>query len=230
MTLARAHMLGIRILATTIVVLTAAAYATTAAAQSRPRSQPKSSQHEAFFRCKDRNGQTHYGDSMPPECVGQDTEVLNEHGMQLRLIEGEATRQKRLAREAEEAKIRKEKDQRALRDRTLIETFLSVEDIERLRDQRLEQLEAQYRVTEQNIVRLRERQTRLQNQAGRFKPYSDRPNAPPLPESLGAEMVNTVNGLRVYQESLIANRKEQEALTEQFESDIKRFKELKGLR
>ena len=229
MTLARAHILGIRILATTIVVLTAA-YSTTAAAQARPRPQPKSASHEAFFRCKDREGQTHYGDSLPAECVGQDTEVLNDNGMQLRLIEGDATRQKRLVREAEEAKVRKEKDQRALRDRTLIETYLTVEDIERLRDQRLEQLEAQLRVTEQNIANLRERQTRLQAQVSRFKPYSDKPNAPPLPESLGSEMVNTVNGLRVYQQSLTANRKEQQAPTDQFESDIKRFKELKGLR
>jgi hypothetical protein len=229
MTLARAHILGIRILATTLVVL-AAAYSTTAAAQTRPRPQPKSASHEAFFRCKDRNGQTHYSDSMPQECAGLDTEVLNENGMQLRLIEGDATRQKRLVREAEEAKARKERDQRALRDRTLIETYLTVEDIERLRDQRLEQLDAQLRVTEQNITNLRERQTRLQAQVARFKPYNDKPNAPPLPEPIAAEMVNTVNGLRVYQESLNSNRKEQQALTDQFESDIKRFKELKGLR
>jgi hypothetical protein len=223
MTLAPAHMRGIRIVATTIVVLAMVCSDATAAQKSAPS-------REAFFRCKDRNGQTHYGDSMPPACVGQDTEVLNEHGMQLRLIEGEATRQKRLQREAEEAKVHKEKEQRALRDRTLIETYLTVDDIERLRDQRLEQLNAQYRVTEQNIATLHERQTRLQAQIARFKPYSDKPNAPPLPEQLAAEVVNTVNGLRVYQESLNANRKEQAQLNESFDADIKRFKELKGLR
>ncbi|MGH8236751.1 MAG: DUF4124 domain-containing protein [Steroidobacteraceae bacterium] len=195
-----------------------------AAAQTRAASR------EAFFRCKDRNGQIHYGDSMPPECTGLDTEVLNDRGMQVRLIEGEATRAKRLEREAVEAKVRKEKEERALRDRTLTETYLSVEDIERLRNQRLEQLNAMYRVTEQNITSLRERQTRLEGQIARFKPYSDKPDAPPLPEHLAAEMVNTVNGLRVYEQSLAANRKEQAALNEAFDLDVKRFKELKGLR
>jgi hypothetical protein len=223
MTLARAHMRGIRTVATTIVVL-ASLYSDLTAAQNR------SSTREAFFRCKDRNGQVQYGDSMPPACEGLDTEVLNDNGMTLRVIEGEATRQKRLQRETEEAKVRKEKDARALRDRTLIETYLTVEDIERLRDQRLEQLSAQYRVTEQNIANLHERQTRLEAQIARFKPYSDNPNAPPLPDHLAAEMVNTVNGLRVYQESLAASRKEQADLTASFEADIKRFKELKGLR
>jgi hypothetical protein len=215
-------MRGIRIIATTIVLL-AVAHVTAAAAQNR-------SSREAFFRCKDRNGQTHYGDSVPPQCAGMDTEVLNDRGMQVRLIEGEATRLKRLEREATEAKARKERDQRALRDRTLIETYLTVEDIERLRGQRLEMLDAQYRVTEQNMASLRDRQARLEAQIARFKPYSDKPDAPPLPDHLASEMVNTVNGLRVYQESLAANRKEQKELNEQFDSDVKRFKELKGLR
>ena len=218
---ARANMRGIRSIATTIV-LVGAAYAVTAA--------DRSSSREAFFRCKDRNGQTHYGDSMPPECAGLDTEVLNERGMQVRLIEGEATRLKRLEREAAEAKIRKARLESQLRDRTLIETYLTVEDIERLRNQRLDQLNAQYRLTEQNIANLRERQTRLEAQIARFKPYSDQPNAPPLPEHLGAEMVNTVKSLRVYEQSLVANRKEQVALNESFDSDLKRFKELKGIR
>jgi len=215
-------MRGIRIIATTIV-LAATVYAAATAAQNRVS-------REAFFRCKDRNGQTHYGDSMPPQCAGLDTEVLNDHGMQVRLIEGEATRLKRLEREAAEAKVRKEKERSALRDRTLIETYLTVDDIERLRNQRLEQLNAQYRVTEQNIANLRERQTRLEGQIARFKPYSDNPSAPPLPENLGAEMVNTVNGLRVYEQSLAANRREQAELNKSFDSDVKRFKELKGLR
>lgn len=214
-------MRGIRIIATTIV-LAGMVYAATAAETSRTR--------EAFFRCKDRNGQTHYGDSVPPECAGLDTEVLNDNGMQLRLIEGDATRAKRLEREAVEAKVRKERDRRDLRDRTLIETYLTVEDIERLRDQRIEQLNAQLRLTEQNVVSLRDRQTRMQAQIARFKPYNEAPNALPLPEHLAAEMVNTVNGLRVYEESLKANQKEQTDLREAFASDIRRFKELKGIR
>jgi len=192
--------------------------------------QSAGSSREAFYRCKDGRGQTHYGDSMPPACAGYDTEVLNDNGIVLRLIEGDATRRSRIAREAEEAKARRVREEREQRDRMLIETYLSVEDIERLRDQRLELLVAQHRLTEQNIVSLRDRQGRLENQIARFKPYSDKPNAPPLPDHLAEEMVNTVNGLRVYQESLASNRKEQAALKASFEADIRRFKELKGVK
>jgi hypothetical protein len=194
----------------------------TAHAQSKGR--------EAFYRCKDAAGQTHYGDSLPPACTGFDTEVLNEHGMLVRLIEGDRTRAMRLEREGAEGKVRKEREARAQRDRMLIETYLTVADIERLRDQRLELLVSQYRVTEQNIKNLRERQTRLEQQIARFKPYSEQTNAPPLPDHLAEEMVNLVNGARVYAESLIKNKQEQADVKSTFEADIKRFKELKGIK
>jgi hypothetical protein len=185
---------------------------------------------EAFYRCKDASGQTHYGDSLPQPCRGLDTEVLNENGITVRLIEGERSRTARQAREATETALRQERDARLQRDRTLVETYLSVEDIERLRDQRLDLLTGQYRVTEQNIANLRERQNRLEGQVARFRPYNDNPDAPPLPDHLAEEMVNTVKSLEVYRQSLDKNRQEQVSIKAEFDADIERFKELKNLR
>jgi hypothetical protein len=214
----------------TITITMIAAGVLFAAAASAAQSANKQNNREAFFRCKDARGQTHYGDSMPPACQGQDTEVLNNNGMLVRIIEGEQSRAARQQRETIEAKARKEREQRQQRDRMLIETYLTVEDIERLRDQRLDLLVSQYRVTEQNIANLHDRQGRLQVQIARFKPYSDATDAPPLPDHLAEEMVNTVNGLRVYRESLTKNRKEQADIKSAFDADIRRFKELKGIR
>lgn len=188
------------------------------------------SSHEAFYRCKDASGQTYYGDSKPPQCEGLDTEVLNNNGMLIRVIEGVASRASREQRELGETSARKQREQRQLRDRMLIETYLSVEDIERLRDQRLELLDSQYRVTEQNISNLRDRQKRLEQQVARFSPYSDKSNAPPLPDHLAEEMVNTVNGMRVYQQTLAKTRREQDEIKATFSADIARFKELKGIK
>jgi hypothetical protein len=146
------------------------------------------------------------------------------------MIEGDQTKAARVQREVGDAKIRKEREQRAQHDRMLIDTYLTVEDIERLRDQRIELLVSQYRVTEQNIANMHERQGRLQGQIARFKPYNSDANAPPLPDHLAEEMVNTVKGLRVYQELLTKNTAEQQELRSSFDADIKRFKELKGIR
>ncbi len=166
--------------------------------------QSKSGNREAFYRCKDGSGQTHYGDSLSAAA--------------------------RIQREAAETKIRQERAAREQHDRMLIETYLTVADIERLRDQRVELLASQYRVTEQNIKNLHERQARVQQQIARFKPYNDKPNAPPLPDHLAEELVNIVNGERVYRESLAKNKREQAQVKASFAEDIKRFKELKGIR
>jgi hypothetical protein len=218
-------MRGIRTL--TII---AATLASVAAIAAQKNTQKRAVDKEAYYRCNDAHGQQLFGDSMPPGCIGRDTEVLNTNGMVTRVIEGEQSKATRLSREATEAKERKLKEQRDMRDRMLLETYLSVEDIERLRDQRLEMLVAQNRGTEQTIANMRERQSRLENQVARFKPYSDNPNAPPLPDHLAEEMVNTVNGMKVYQESLQKNLAEQADVASTFSADIKRFKELKGIR
>jgi len=206
--------------------IVAATLASTAAFAAQRTSQSR----EAFYRCKDAKGQILYGDRVPFGCQGLDTEVLNDTGMVMRVIEGDQTRASRLAREATESKEQQAKEQRLQRDRMLLETYLSVEDIERLRDQRIEMLVAQHRATEQTIINLRERQNRLETQVARFKPYSDNPKAPALPDHLAEELVNTVNGLRVYEESLAKNRAEQADVKSTFTADIKRFKELKGIR
>lgn len=217
-------MRGIRTL--TIIAATLASVA----ALPAQKQTKKASEKEAYYRCKDAQGQQLFGDSMPAGCIGRDTEVLSINGMVTRLIEGDQTKAARVSREVTEDKERKLKEQRDLRDRMLLETYLSVEDIERLRDQRLEMLVAQNRITELTIANLRERQGRLENQVARFKPYSSKPNALPLPDHLAEDMVNTVNSMKVYRESLEKNLAEQADLTTSFTADIKRFKELKGIR
>ncbi len=42
--------------------------------------------------------------------------------------------------------------------------------------------------------------------------------------------MNTVNSLRTYQEMLAKNKDEQAQIRKSFDADIKRFKELKGIK
>lgn len=204
--------------------------ALTVCSPALPQSGPGSAAREAFFRCTDARGQTHYGDRQPPACFGLDTQVLNERGTVLRIIEGDQSRAARVQRETQEQAQRKLREEQAQHDRMLIDTYLTVEDIERLRNQRLELLEAQLNVTQQNIVTLRDRQSRLEQQVARFRPYSSKPDAPPLPDHLAEDMVNTVNSLQTYQEAVVSRQKEQEELRAAFARDIARFKQLKGIR
>ena len=194
-----------------------------------PAAGKKSARHvesEEVYRCRNSKGQYEYGQSIPPVCMDQDVEVLDETGRMVRVIPGRRSLEQVAAQKASEEELKAA----AQRDRTLLATYLTVTDIERLRDQRLELLEQQSRVTEQYIANLREREARLMADAQRFRPYSSKASAQPLPDHLAEEMVNTVNGLQVYQEELAKNTAERNQLRAEFEADITRFKELKGIK
>ena len=75
----------------------------------------------------------------------------------------------------------------------------------------------------------RARETRLKEDVRRFRPYSDKTNAPALPDHVAEDIVNTVNGLQVYEQQLATTTVEQERLRTNFDGEIRRFKELKGL-
>jgi hypothetical protein len=208
---------------TTFVALLAivAAPAAWAATKSGAGKKPT----EAVYRCRDASGQSYFGQSIPPECMNLDVEVLDASGRLVRTIPGQKGREQIAAQKSAEEAAKAA----AQRDRTLLATYLSVADIERLRDQRLELLEQQARVTDQYIANLREREARLMNDVRRFRPYNTSDKAPPLPDHVAEEIVNTVNGLQVYQQELAKCTADQERLRTEFAADIARFKELKGL-
>ena len=211
-----------RILAITAAALLVTAPAVVPAAGKRDGKEVSS---EEVYRCRNSKGQFEYGQSIPAVCMDQDVEVVDESGRVVRVIPGRRSLEQVAAQKAAEDAAKAA----AQRDRTLLATYLTVADIERLRDQRLELLEQQSRVTEQYIANLREREARLMADAQRFRPYSSQANAQPLPDHLAEEMVNTVNGLQVYQEELAKNTAERNELRAEFDADITRFKELKGI-
>ena len=194
-------------------------------ADAAGRNTPKQSTEE-MYRCKAVNGRTYVSQAIPAECMDIDVEVLDATGRVVRVIPGrqslEQIAQQKAAADAAAAA--------AQRDKTLLATYLSVADIERLRDQRIELLEQQNVVTRQYIQNLRAREARLMESVQRYRPYSTKPNAPALPEQIASEMVNTVKGLQVYEQELTKNTAERERLAREFGADIQRFRELRGVK
>jgi hypothetical protein len=211
------------IAAAVAVMLLAASPPAPAASKATASKKPPS---EAMYRCRDAQGRIQVGQSIPPECMDLDVEVLDRNGQVVRTIPGRRSLEQLSAQKA----VEEEAKARAQRDRTLLATYLSVADIERLRDQRLELLEQQSRTTHQYIKNLRDRQARLMLDVQRYRPYSDSPKAAPLPDHVSEDIVNTVNGLQVYEQELTKLTAEQELLREEFAADIARFKELKGIK
>jgi hypothetical protein len=183
-----------------------------------------------LYRWVDEKGGVHYDDHVPPEYSKVERNVLNTHGVQVGFEEGELTPEKRAEQErikAEQEKERVAKEEARRHDKMLIDTYLSVSDIEDLRDRRVELLESQIKVTELYLANLRKRLVTLQEEASNYKPYTTREGASQIPENLQLDLTRTSHSINLYEQTLSQTRLTEETLRDSFDSDIRRFKELK---
>jgi hypothetical protein len=115
------------------------------------------------------------------------------------------------------------------RDRTLLQVYQSVEEIEVLRDRRLELIEAQLTIQEQSLANLRARNVQLEKQASRYLPRSKEPDAQVLPEELALDLQRSTSDIGTQQQNLEKKRLERETIRTTFGADIRRFKELRAV-
>ncbi|NND55212.1 MAG: hypothetical protein HKN56_09625 [Gammaproteobacteria bacterium] len=184
------------------------------------------------YRWQDEKGASHYGDYVPPEYAGSAHSVLNEHGVEVETVTGPLSEQEK----ARQAKIAASKAQAAeairaaaIRDKVLLSTYLSVAEIEALRDRRMELLGGQIRITQKYLDNLREKLLKLEREAQRYSPYSADPGARPIDEKLARELSETLNSILLYEQTLAKSKDEQRQVEEKFAADIRRFNELQGL-
>jgi hypothetical protein len=187
---------------------------------------------DSFYRWVDEDGVVHYGDSVPPEYSKQERQIVNDYGVEIDRLAREKTAAE-LSAEQEALALEQEKQRQAeaemRRDEVLLNTYLSVDEIEALRNQRMVLLDGRVRVTEAYLGSLRQKLANLQNDAKRFRPYSSDPDAPPIHDNLAKELSNTLNSIIAYEQTLTETRTQQVQLVAKFDDDITRFKSLKGL-
>jgi hypothetical protein len=178
-----------------------------------------------LYKWLDQQGETHYGDHVPPEYAGAEQEIVNSQGVETERVE----RQRSPEELAAEEQTRRAAENKTSRDRNLLNTYVSVPEIERLRDQRLALLSDQVKVTGQFLEILNGRMNELRRGSMRFRPYSSDPKAPPMTDQIAEDLVRVGSDLHTQEQNLAEKENEKAAMTQQFESDIARFKELKGI-
>ncbi len=189
--------------------------------------QSGTSQKGKVYRWVDKNGQVHYGQSVPPEYAEQDRDVLNAHGVSVRREEGSTTPEEARTQTATDKALR-EVAQRKQRDRVLLQTYQSVEEINALRDRRLDLLDAQLTIQEESLKTLRRKHAQLKEREAKFKPINTAANAQPMPDGLSADIERSEADIETYEANLAKKREERVTTIARFESDTVRFKELKG--
>jgi len=179
-----------------------------------------------LYKWVDAQGQVHYGDHVPDEYANQEQHVFNRQGVEVDRIEAQKTPEQAAA---EAQRVQAALDSRN-RDRNLVSTYASVDEIERLRDQRLGLLSDQIKVATQFLDILHGRLDKLHSDASHFKPYSDNPKASRMPDAVAEDLARVGSDIRTQEDNLRQKRADQAALQSQFDADIARYRELKGIR
>jgi hypothetical protein len=211
-------MLRSRLLSTSVLI-GAAVLAAGAWGASAPTSGHK------VYKWVDAQGVTHYGDQIPPEYAAQAHGVINNQGIEVEHTDAQKTPEQLAAEDQKKL----DADQRASRDHNLLSTYGSVQEIERLRDQRLSLLTDQIKLKEQFLETLNVKMNKLKATSALYKPYSSDPKAPPMTDQLAEDLVRVGSDIHTQEENLREKRTEQANMNQEFEGDIARFKELKGI-
>jgi hypothetical protein len=181
-----------------------------------------------LYRWVDKNGQVHYGDSVPAEYAEQDREVLNRQGLPVGREEGTITPEEAAAKAAAD-KAARDEQKRKLRDRVLLQTYQSVQELEILRDNRLDLVDAQLTIQEQSLSNLRAQRAQIERIASRYAPVNAAADALPIPDELAADLEQSTNDIATQESNLERRRQERESIRQTFEADIARYKELRAI-
>lgn len=195
---------------------------------AQKKSAAKNTTSSKVYRWVDAEGTVHYSDQIPPEQAPADRQILNQYGVPIRAEQGamstaEIAAEKRAIEEREAARAAAE------RDAVLLSTYLSVDEIEELRNRRVDLIKGQISLTENYLHSLTDKLQKLQKEAGAFKPYSQDPDAEPIDAALAQELSDTLDSIALYEKTLLDTRSRQQRLVSEFDAAITRFKELKGL-
>ncbi|MFK8016769.1 MAG: DUF4124 domain-containing protein [Gammaproteobacteria bacterium] len=187
-------------------------------------------QADKLYKWVDDNGVTHYGDSVPADDSRRERAVLNDQGVKVEVLPRQKTAQE-LAVEAQRQRELQAKAQRAEkareRDRILLDTYLSVDEIADLRDRRVLALEAQIGVTRHYMKNLQQKWDELETEARRYNfPFDEESDLPSLPDDIAQHLIHTEKAMAEHLHTVQSLKAEQGEIRDNFERDMNRFKEL----
>ena len=178
-----------------------------------------------LYKWVDDKGTTHYGETVPPEYADKDRVELNQAG---RVIKNEevVTPERRRAKEQEDAKKRDEENvvlEQRRHDRTLLNTYSNVKEIDQARVRSVQQIDASINVLNSYIKTASDNLLGLQKEADGYT-NANRKIPPSLEEDLQESQVR----LAKLQHDAEKPNAEKAALEARFAADKVRYMELTG--
>ncbi len=181
-----------------------------------------------LYRWVDDEGRVHYSDRVPAEVAGKARSQLNEQGLEVKKVEAAKTPEE-IAREKELKRLRAEQkrlieEQRA-KDRVLLRTFRTEDDILMARNGKLAAIDVIIQVARSNIRRLKLKLADMQANAADLERRGE-----VISRRYLDEIESTRQQLKEGYASIIREERQKEVIRQKFSQDLQRFRKLKNLR
>ncbi|MFA6970831.1 MAG: DUF4124 domain-containing protein [Gallionella sp.] len=178
-----------------------------------------------MYKWVDDKGTTHYGETIPAEYANKDRQLLNKSGVVVK-TQDVLTPEERRAKEAETAKMQAEeavnRDLR-LHDKSLTDTYSSVEEIELSRSRNLQQVDgrinsihSQLKMASGNLLGLQKDADKRSKAGGK------------IPASLHDDISEAQGRVDRLKQDLEKYKAEKLAVDARYDADKARYKELTG--
>ena len=178
-----------------------------------------------LYKWVDDHGTTHYGETIPPEYADKDHQVLNKAGRVIR-SEEVMTPERRRAKDIEDAKKREEAEaalEQRRHDKTLINIYNSVDEIDLARARNVQQIDARINAINASLKIANDNLLSLQAEAEHYAKTNRK-----IPSSLQNDLKNAQDRLAKLQHDVTVPQAEKAALEARFAADKARYIELTG--
>jgi hypothetical protein len=184
-----------------------------------------------LYKWVDENGEVRYSDRLPPQQSSRKHQQLNSQGVVLSTqeqaksaeelaAEAEAKRRKE-AEEAEAARLKAIQDQK---DRVLLLTYTSVDEIEHARDDRISVIDSVIGLIENSVAATQEKLDGLNQSADR----NYRSKNLEVPGGLAQKIEFLERKIANRNAQLEAKLSDKAKINEKYDADLQRFQELKS--
>ncbi len=179
----------------------------------------------ALYKWVDEKGVVHYTDKIPSDVVNKGNVELNKQGVTIRKTEPALTPEQRRAHELEAERrqqLAREQEIIDRRDRALLSTYTTENEIDLARNRSLNTIDAQVQSSTAYSTLLSKRKAEIEL---RKNALGDKP----MPTALEVEYTNIVSELAKQNALIEAKKKESAAVNARYDADKQRWRELRTL-
>jgi len=177
-----------------------------------------------MYRWTDEEGNTHYSDKIPSDAIKGSHALINKRGLTVD-TRGAATSEEEYARNLElmrlQAEQQKELERQRAKDRVLLNTFRSEDDIILSRDGKLSTYDTQIRIAYTNIRRLKNRLGQQQEYAALLERKGKKVDA-----KTKRNIELTHQEIQSNYETILRQEHDKERIEEKYADDLNRFRRL----